>query len=96
MQDNIKALEAILYTAILFVFFNAVYMPSTPIAGIVNSGKGENIFMPTANSGLFNQIEIGLAKKNRLKENTTPNNKKIRVNPLTNDFCSLAFILGMK
>ena len=63
MQINIIALEAILYTAILFVFFNAVYMPSTPIAGIVNSGKGENIFMPTANSGLFNQIEIVWAKK---------------------------------
>lgn len=76
MQANIIALEAILYTAILFVFFNAVYMPSTPIAGIVNSGKGENIFMPTANSGLFNQIEIGLARKTDLKRILHPTTRK--------------------
>jgi hypothetical protein len=61
-------------------------MPSTPKAGIVNKGKGENIFNPIESSGFLSMSAIRPEVRYRNIENARPIRTKTLLILLTKCF----------
>lgn len=96
MKIKDKVRDSSVYIAINFVFFRAVYMPSTPSVGNVNRGNGENILMASSKFGFLRRSAITPADKKSVNEKQRPNNRNSLLTPFISDFCSPALRRGIK